>query len=186
MTEHEEMITAYTNDERNGTAMPRELVHKAGIRHDSVHVILYGLRDGVPVVWLQKRAAAKKLFPGMWDFTATGHPAYGEPAKQAALRELEEETGLKPDIKSLRALEAYRQITPRPDGGLDDETVWAYALRIDGVPDLKASDEAEAFASVPVAHFSCLLQNSASAVATYPDGSEEIIRASQTFHPANK
>ena len=48
---------------------------------------------------MQKRSSKKKNWPNAWDISAAGHVATGQTSMEAALREIEEETGmvLKPD-----------------------------------------------------------------------------------------
>lgn len=46
-------------------------------------------------ILFQKRATDKKLFPGLLDFTAAGHIDTGEQPREAAIREISEELGIK-------------------------------------------------------------------------------------------
>ena len=72
--------------------MSRREVHARGLRHRAVHILVVN-RAGQ--VFLQKRSMAKDLFPGTWDSSAAGHVGAGEDYDGTALRELEEEIGLK-------------------------------------------------------------------------------------------
>ena len=53
-------------------------------------------------IFLQRRSNAKQLFPGRWDLSATGHVQAGESREEAAIRELEEELGLRVERLTLR------------------------------------------------------------------------------------
>lgn len=70
---------------------PRDVVHREGLRHRSVHVLLL---DGAGRVFVQRRSAAKDVDPGLWDTSAAGHVDSGESYLDAAVRELGEELGL--------------------------------------------------------------------------------------------
>lgn len=48
---------------------------------------------------LQKRAEKMWMYPDCWDTSASGHVDEGETAKEAAGRELQEEIGVKADLK---------------------------------------------------------------------------------------
>lgn len=67
------------------------------------HVIAYVLiRDKHGNVFLQKRSASKKDYPGMYSISASGHVKHLESLEKAAARETEEELGVK--VKNLRPL----------------------------------------------------------------------------------
>ncbi len=118
-------------DRVTGQAVRRE-VHVRGWRHRAVHLLVIN-RAGR--VFLQKRSMAKDLFPGVWDSSAAGHVGAGEDYDLTALRELEEELGLKlhegsgvgaprPQIKRLFYIEA------REETG--QEFVWVYRVEAEG------------------------------------------------------
>lgn len=65
----------------------------AGIRADIIQVHPYRLRDGVLEHLVLRRSDDDELLPGAWQ-VVTGGTHSGETALEAAVRELEEETGL--------------------------------------------------------------------------------------------
>ena len=77
------------NDEVIGQ-MPRRIVHRDGLKHRAVHVLVF---NAAGQVFLQKRSQAKDTFPGAWDSSASGHLAAGEDYAACAGRELREELG---------------------------------------------------------------------------------------------
>jgi len=84
-------------DEANrviGRATRRE-IHEKGLRHRSVHVLVFNPRGDL---YLQKRSPTKDQHPDHWDTSAAGHSAPGETPLAAAQRELEEELGLTADL----------------------------------------------------------------------------------------
>ena len=89
-----------------GEVMEREKVHELNLLHWEVSV--FPINDKGEVL-LQKRAATKKLNPNMWGSCA-GHVDSGEGLEESALRELEEEIGLKLSIDDLHVLDE-KQVT---------------------------------------------------------------------------
>jgi 16S rRNA (adenine1518-N6/adenine1519-N6)-dimethyltransferase len=72
---------------------PRRDVHRLGLKHRAVHVLLFNARGQL---FLQKRSATKDRQPGRWDSSASGHVDAGEHYDATAVRELGEELGLTP------------------------------------------------------------------------------------------
>lgn len=70
---------------------PRSEVHRRGLRHRAVHVLIF---NAAGAVFLQKRSPTKDCFPDRWDSSAAGHLAVGETYDAAAVREVEEELGI--------------------------------------------------------------------------------------------
>lgn len=118
----DEMLTVLDAQGRDCGAQPRTVVHRQGLRHAVVHLWVLETRDGIPGMWLQRRALDRPLYPGRYDLAATGHVGAGESPAQAVVREAREECGLELDGLELTGLEpVFRQTYDRPDGGRDDE-----------------------------------------------------------------
>lgn len=82
----------------------RQYVHTVGnLMHPVVHMHIID-RDGS--LYLQKRAASKSLYPGMWDIAVGGHVSYGENIEETLVREASEELNFRDfnplEIKSFR------------------------------------------------------------------------------------
>ncbi len=75
-----------------GKQAMKSQAHKKGLFHPTVHVWLY-TRNGQ--ILLQKRGRKKKSFPLLWDVSVAGHVEAGEEIIKSALRETEEEIGLR-------------------------------------------------------------------------------------------
>jgi isopentenyldiphosphate isomerase len=71
---------------------PRSEVHRLGLLHRAVHVLVFDSRGRV---FLQKRSMKKDRQPGLWDSSASGHVDSGEDYDACCLRELQEEIGLR-------------------------------------------------------------------------------------------
>lgn len=83
------------NGEPTGKVKDRELVHRDGDRHRTSHVWLLRRQNGRWQVLLQKRSAGKDSHPGCYDISSAGHIPAGVDWVPSALRELEEELGLR-------------------------------------------------------------------------------------------
>ena len=76
----------------------RSRAHAEQLRHRSGIVFLV---DADANVYLTRRAAEKRIFPGCHDSSASFHVAYGESYAEAATREAAEELGLEAPLSFL-------------------------------------------------------------------------------------
>ena len=109
-------------DEVIGQA-PRREVHRTGLKHRAVHVLVFNARGEV---FLQKRSMTKDTFPGAWDSSASGHLDTKEDYDACALREVREELGV--------ALPTVPRRHLRIEACLEtgQEFVWVYECRHEG------------------------------------------------------
>jgi len=98
-------------------------VHRLGLRHRAVHVLVFNKRGEL---FLQKRSMRKDCFPGTWDSSASGHLDCGEGYDACARRELREEIGL----EWSGPLERLFKVDACPDTG--QEFVWVYRCADEG------------------------------------------------------
>lgn len=122
-----ELLDVVDGNNRVIDTLPRAVVHRRGLRHRAVHIlVLNPLGD----LYVQRRAETKDCQPGLWDTSAAGHVDSGESYAHAAPRELAEELGIRvhaldvlfdlPASASTGAefVRVYRCVTaaaPRPD-----------------------------------------------------------------------
>jgi len=71
---------------------PRSFVHANNLFHRSIHILV--LND-TEQVFLQKRSMSKDENPGVWDASVSGHLDQGESYEDCAVREAQEEIGLR-------------------------------------------------------------------------------------------
>lgn len=90
-----------------GTQKPRDEVHRDGDWHATVHIWVRDLRGDIV---LQRRSMKKDTHPGKWDLSAAGHVDAGEEIMEAAIRELQEELGVKATSSDLRFLGVVKNI----------------------------------------------------------------------------
>jgi isopentenyl-diphosphate delta-isomerase type 1 len=96
---------------------PRHEVHRLGLRHRAVHVLVFNTAGQI---FLQQRSASKDCHPGVWDSSASGHVEAGEAYDDCSVRELNEELGLLAEAP----IDRLFKIDACPETG--DEFVWVY------------------------------------------------------------
>lgn len=114
----------------------REEIHKKGLLHREVHVWFYTPRGELI---FQHRAKNKDTYPNLLDATVGGHVEIGNDYESTALKELEEETGIRAVNKSLILITMMKNNSYDPLTGNTNNVIDAvYAYRYDGnVNDLK-------------------------------------------------
>ncbi|WCJ58969.1 NUDIX domain-containing protein [Fontisphaera persica] len=129
-------------DEVVGQA-PRREVHARRWRHRAVHVLVFNRRGEI---FLQKRSLRKDNHPGVWDSSASGHLDAGEDYDHAAVREAEEEIGLRLSSPPARLF----KVSACPETGM--EFVWVYRCEAEGPFSLNSEeiDEGRWFAAEAV------------------------------------
>lgn len=101
----------------------RSEVHRLGLKHRSVHVLVFNARGQV---FLQKRSRKKDRQPGLWDSSASGHLDCGEDYDACAVRELREEIGLQLSAAPQRLFKLAA------GAETDQEHVWVYRCQAEG------------------------------------------------------
>ena len=104
-------------------AKPRSEVHRLGLLHRAVHVLVFNSRGEI---FLQKRSMTKDREAGKWDSSSSGHVDSGEDYDACAVRELREELGLKlaATPQKLFKIDACEET--------DAEFVWVYRCESEG------------------------------------------------------
>jgi len=91
-----------------GKIKERELVHRDGDIHGTTHVwITRKNKIGTFDVLLQLRSKDKDAFPDCYDISSAGHLLSGQDYLESALRELQEELGIKAKKKDLKYIGMY-------------------------------------------------------------------------------
>lgn len=100
------------NGEKTGRTKLRREVHRNGDWHRAVDVFVVKGDE----VLLQKRCATKDSYPDTWDLSCGGHITAGEDSLETAVRELEEELGLKARPEELEFVGSFKaSARPAPD-----------------------------------------------------------------------
>jgi len=116
------------NNKKTGRKKLKSEAHKNGWSHRSVHVCIYNSKGEL---MLQLRAKNKVVFPDVWDISAAGHVGAGEKPPISALREVEEEVGLKIKKTDLEFFKILKEKLNYKDI-INNEFYYIYFLKFDG------------------------------------------------------
>jgi isopentenyl-diphosphate delta-isomerase type 1 len=126
----EEFFDIY--DENNnplGISKPRSEVHANGDWHRAVHIWILNSKNELLI---QKRASIKQSNPNLWDISAAGHISAGESAETSAIRELQEEIGIKVEPSELEYLFSITEFGTQYNGKyIDNEFDLVYLVHKD-------------------------------------------------------
>jgi isopentenyl-diphosphate delta-isomerase type 1 len=96
-TDNEILEVVDADDRVVGTATRAE-IHRLGLLHRAVHIFIFNKSGDI---YVQRRSASKDRHPSKLDSSAAGHVDPGESYEQTAVRELEEELGIRADVKEI-------------------------------------------------------------------------------------
>ena len=113
-----EWLDIVDSDDRIIGAAPRATVHEKAYMHRAVHIMLC---NSAGEVFLQLRSRDKDTNPGLWDTSCEGHIDSGESLIVGALRELQEELGIR---LSSEALVERSRLPPSHDNGFEHVTLY--------------------------------------------------------------
>ncbi len=104
-TDNEILEIVDSHDEVVGTATRAE-IHRLGLLHRAVHMFLF---NPAGQVYVQRRSRSKDRHPGRLDSSAAGHVDPGETYEETAIRELQEELGIKAEVEEILRVPASEQ-----------------------------------------------------------------------------
>lgn len=112
-----------------GQSKPRPHVHRDGDWHRAVDIwVLNSKRE----VLLQKRSLEKESYPGLWESSCSGHISAGDESLHSAVRELEEELGIKVQPEELQLLFEVKESHTLNNGTfINNEIKDVYLLHFD-------------------------------------------------------
>jgi isopentenyldiphosphate isomerase len=119
----EEIFDVVNEEDQVVGRRPRTEVHRLGLMHRAVHVLVFNARGEV---FLQKRSMTKDRQPGLWDSSASGHLDTGESYDACAIREVREEIGLRLESPPERLFKLGASAET------DQEHVWVYRCKAEG------------------------------------------------------
>ncbi|MEX1045160.1 MAG: 16S rRNA (adenine(1518)-N(6)/adenine(1519)-N(6))-dimethyltransferase RsmA [Chthoniobacterales bacterium] len=98
-----EQFDVVDEDDHVIACKPRTEVHAKNLLHRAVHILVFNKHGEL---LLQKRSAWKDREPSKWDSSAAGHLEPGETYEAAAVRETEEELGIRPPLTRIGKIRA--------------------------------------------------------------------------------
>lgn len=110
-----------------GKSELKSVIHLNGYYHNTAHVWLY-TKNGA--VLLAQRSASKSICPLLWDVSVAGHVDAGESIIKAAIREVNEEIGLKLLPKDLKKIGVFECFQTYPNGIIDNEFHHTYLAEL--------------------------------------------------------
>lgn len=103
----EEMLDVLDeNGIKTGEVLTRKEVHKLGLWHK---IIVIAIIDENNQILMQQRSFTKDTNPGQWDISAAGHVSAGQTPLEAAVREINEEVGIRVEDKYLNYILTYKK-----------------------------------------------------------------------------
>jgi isopentenyl-diphosphate delta-isomerase len=114
-----------TDGKKTGKAFPKSIVHDQELPHGIVFIWIYNSKCEV---LLQLRSKDKKTFPNVWDVSVAGHISAGETPLDAALREIEEEVGIRVGSEELLQVDFTSDVVPMQPNKTHPEFCWVYVL----------------------------------------------------------
>lgn len=111
----------------------REKIHREGLLHREIHV--WFITPNKEIIF-QHRAKDKDTYPDLLDATVGGHVEIGMSYDETALKEMEEETGVKAKIEDLQILRKVQkrsedQATGRVNNAFKVQYVYIYTGRVE-------------------------------------------------------
>jgi isopentenyldiphosphate isomerase len=134
----EQLEIVNENDEVIGLES-RKTIHQKGLLHREIHIwFMTPARE----ILFQHRAKDKDTYPDKLDATVGGHVEPGMSYEATALKEGEEETGIKLDLSKLKLVKKMRKESFDEATGLTNNTIRSqYVYLFDGsIDDLQVED----------------------------------------------
>ncbi|MCF7795355.1 NUDIX domain-containing protein [Patescibacteria group bacterium] len=123
-----EYVDIYNSDGTYiGKKTTRDEAHKKGFWHKSAHVWFINSNKELLI---QKRSLLMDSHPGQWDISVAGHVSADEEVISSALREVQEEIGLKLKANDLFKIGELKQ-SSRREGYINNEINVVYIVEMD-------------------------------------------------------
>jgi len=131
-----DLVNEYNKE--TGIKELKSIAHQKGLWHRAAHIWIYNSKKQILI---QLRAKTKKIMPGKWDVSVAGHIRGGEKPITSALRETEEEVGLKFEEKDLNFYKIKKYPVTISKNLINNEFIYIYLLKYDGdIKTLKKQD----------------------------------------------
>lgn len=121
-----DLILVDESDRETGTADALECHSGDGILHRAFTIFI---SNSCGEVLIQRRSAAKRLWPSIWETSCSGHPLAGEDMVAAAEKRLREELGIETALQDLGKFTYHARYG---DEGSENEVCHVLSGRYDG------------------------------------------------------
>lgn len=119
-SDSEELILVDSDDREIGHDNKANCHDGHGILHRAFSLFVFNPRGEI---LLQQRSASKRLWPSYWANSCCSHPRRGETMEQATARRLDQEMGMRCDLRYLFKFEYQADYK---DLGAEHELCWVY------------------------------------------------------------
>lgn len=124
----DELIAILDSDGKaTGTTALKSKAHQLGLFHATVHIWFYTKRGEI---LLQQRGENKLIYPLLWDVSVAGHIGAGEKIEVSAIREIEEEIGLKVQEQDLEKIGVFKSMQKHNANLVDNEFHHTYLCEL--------------------------------------------------------
>jgi len=140
-----------------GIKVSKKEAHEKGLWHRSVHIWILNSKNELLI---QKRSPLMDNHPNEWDISAAGHVSAGEDNITSALRETEEEIGLKLSLENFILIGTIQQRSAR-EGYINNEVNPVYVVKMDLDPSSieKQAEEVSEVKFIPYLELKKLIDN---------------------------
>ncbi len=114
-----------SNDKLTGEKKDREIIHRDGLWHREVGVIILNEKNEM---LLEKRSPTKKQSPNKWALCA-GHIDAGETPDDTIIREIKEEIGLDVSIKDLEFIKVAKRTVKFSENQYNNAFLYIYLYK---------------------------------------------------------
>ena len=140
-----------TEGNPTGQSLLKSEAHRLGLYHPTVHIWCY---DKNGFVLLQQRGRNKSSFPLKWDVSVAGHIGAGETISLGAVREVQEEIGVKISTKLLDKIAVFKTEHQHAKNFMDREFNHTFLYHLSRqTPLQKQESEVEALEWFPLERF---------------------------------
>ena len=115
-----------------GEVLPRDVVHKRGLWHESTLVCVINSKNEI---LMQKRSVHKDKYPGCWDLSVAGHLEMGSFSMDTLFAEMMEEIGIvlpqQIRVRDLKHLKTFRDQRIINDDFIENQFYNLYVSHVD-------------------------------------------------------
>ncbi|MGA3020968.1 MAG: NUDIX domain-containing protein [Candidatus Micrarchaeales archaeon] len=144
------------NGNKTGVSKTYKETHAKGLWHQTTHVWIYNSKGEI---LLQKRSMEMEGWPGLWDASVAGHISAGETSKQAALREIFEEIGIKANSKDIKQVMVRKASDRLKPNYYNNQFSHIYIFNLNKLPEKLQKEEVDAIEFIPISKFEEELKN---------------------------